>query len=97
VNLAVHLHRSRPPDVLDSSTPYYCLPAPPSLASVFGSFRKVQSSYLNRVWSSLVPRLTLGLGNTEVCLTKIRPFKKLAHACKYGLLKQALCLKSKPE
>jgi len=25
------------------------------------------------------------------------PFKKLAHACKYGLLKQALYLKSKPE
>jgi len=25
------------------------------------------------------------------------PFKKLAHACKYGLLKQALYWKSKPE
>ena len=25
------------------------------------------------------------------------PFKKLVHACKYGLLKQALYLKSKPE
>ena len=45
-----------------------------------------------------IPHQVLTMTHTEVFrLLDQDPFKKLAYVCKYGLLKQALYLKSKPE